>query len=131
MNDILVKTLNKREEKEIKKLNKIKLKHFVEYFIILSLACSILLVIAVLKAESSKVFIEVLIGFLLVELACSLVSYLIVFLTAPKGLFNKNYKLICNKCRGRIFESKDGMYKCHCGNSWDRFQLYEVCGKKL
>ena len=65
--------------------------------------------------------------FLLIVPICLICSFLLSCITLPKTFFfDFDCQLICDKCRGRIYQCKDGSYACYCGCKWSRQEVSSV-----
>lgn len=120
IDNIIVKELTKGEMKDYKELKKIKVRHWFCYFRVL-MVIPFLITVIYRDYLTFKALFFISIFSISV---CSLCSYIAVYITSPHGFFFEGkYRLVCKKCRGRIFEVDSNVYKCYCGCSWNKYDI--------
>lgn len=123
IDNIIVKELTKGEMEDYKELKKIKVRHWFFYFIVLMIIPFLITVIYIDYLTFKALFFISIFSIAV----CSLCSYIAVYITSPHGFFFEGkYRLVCKKCRGRIFEVDSNVYKCYCGCKWSQEEVTKV-----
>lgn len=127
---IKVKPITKKEAEIIKHIKRLRLK-LILFSFIANLIIVLVAFVLMWKDNSFKpipITIPNLLLIILGEIACTiLLSTYLIFITCPKDSFlESKHRLICSKCRGRIYECTDGSYACWCGCKWSEEEVKQA-----